>query len=96
MTFWPLISYNDSPTDQTFHKFYDHVTDIKIHRISSSSMEHLKRVWHASRERLPFQTLVYFLIVETSFPELVVSFLDFSPCIPLDTFSISLDVWIIC
>ena len=36
MTFWPLISYNDSPIDQTFHQFYDIVTDIDLHRITSS------------------------------------------------------------
>ena len=61
------------------------------------SIEHLRRVWHASRECLPFRTpgsvplfggLAYAPIVETSFPELVVSFLDFSPWIPLGTFSI--------
>ena len=41
------------------------------------SIEHLQRVWHASRERLPLQTpgsvpfwgLAYALIVETSFPD---------------------------
>ena len=41
------------------------------------SIEHLQRVWHASRERLPFRTpgsapflgLAYTLIVETSFPD---------------------------
>ena len=41
-------------------------------------MEHLRRVWHASRERLSsrplFFGLVYASIVETSFPELAVSF----------------------
>ena len=53
-------------------------------------MEHLKRVWHASGERLPFRTpgsvplfgTCYAPIVETSFPELAVSFFDFSLWIP--------------
>ena len=64
------------------------------------SMEHLQRVWLASRERLPFRTpgsvppplweIAYSPIVETSFTELAVSFLDFSPWIPLGTFSILL------
>ena len=40
----------------------------------------------------PFLGLAYAPIVETSFPEVAVSFLDFSPWIPLDTFSILL--WI--
>ena len=46
------------------------------------SMEHLQRVWLASRERLPFRTpgsvpfwgLAYALIDETSFTELAISF----------------------
>ena len=50
-------------------------------------MEHLQRVWHGSRERLPFWTpgsapflgLAYALIVETRFPELAVSLLNFPP-----------------
>ena len=58
-------------------------------------MERLQRVWHASRERLPFRTLGSVLlglanapIVETKFLELAMSLLDFSPRIPLGTFSI--------
>ena len=50
------------------------------------SMEHLQRVWYASRECLPFWTpgsitllgLAYARIVETNFPVLEVSLLDFS------------------
>ena len=61
-------------------------------------MEHLQRVWHASRERLPFRTpgsvpilgLASAPIVETKFLELAMSLLDFSPRIPLGTFSILL------
>ena len=33
---WRLISYSDSPTDQTFYKFYDFVTDIDLHQIMST------------------------------------------------------------
>ena len=63
------------------------------------SMEHLQRVCHVSRERLLFLkpgsvplfwTNAYVPIVETSFHERAVSFLDFSPLIPLDTFSVLL------
>ena len=61
-------------------------------------MEHLQRVWHASRERLPFRTpgsvpilgLANAPIVETKFLELSMSLLDFSSRIPLGTFSILL------
>ena len=61
-------------------------------------MEHLQRVWHASREHLPFRTpgsvsivgLACVPIVETRFIELAMSLLDFSPRIPLGTFSIFL------
>ena len=62
------------------------------------SLEHLQRAWHASRERLPFQTpvpspfggLACAPIVETRFLELSMSLLDFSPWIPLGTFYILL------
>ena len=62
-------------------------------------MEHMQRVWLASRERLPFRTpgpvphsgLANAPIVETKFLELAMSLLDFSPRIPLGTFSILLD-----
>ena len=61
-------------------------------------MEHMQRVWLASRERLPFLTpgsvphlgLANAPIVETKFLELAMSLLDFSPRIPLGTFSILL------
>ena len=61
-------------------------------------MQRLQRVWHASRERLPFRTpgpfpfwggRVHAQIIETSFPEFAVTFLDFSPWVPLGKFSIS-------
>ena len=83
MTFWPLISYSDSPTDWTFHitnfPFLSTLlpiltfTDLRVF-----SMEILQWVWHASRERLPLRTpciapfwgLAYALIIETSLPTL--------------------------
>ena len=63
-------------------------------------MEHLQRVWLASRERLPFRApgsvpilgLTNAPIVETKFLELAMSLLDFSPRIPLGTFSILLPI----
>ena len=67
------------------------------------SMEHLQRVCHVNRERLlfltpgsvpRFWTYAYVPIVETSFHELVVSFPDFLPLIPLGTFSVlQLQLW---
>ena len=55
MTFWPLTGYSDFPTDQTFHQFYDSDSEPDFHRITKGFMEHLQRVWHASRERLTFR-----------------------------------------
>ena len=61
------------------------------------SMEHLQRAWHASRNAYPSGHLVppppilglaCAPIVETRFLELAMSLLDFSPRIPLGTFSI--------
>ena len=86
MTFWTLISYSDFPNDQTFHPFNDLDIELDFHRITTVLMDHLQRVLHASRKRLPFRTpgpvpllgTAYAQIVETSFPKLTVSFLDFS------------------
>ena len=44
------------PTNQTFHQFHDLGTELDLHRLWVVSMEHLQRVWYASRERLPFRT----------------------------------------
>ena len=35
MTFWPLTSYSDFPTNKTFHQFYDPEAEFDIHRIMS-------------------------------------------------------------
>ena len=55
MTFWSLTN-SDFPTNQTFHQFHDLHTELDLHRLWMVSMEHLQRVWHASRERLPLRT----------------------------------------
>ena len=55
MTFWSLTN-SDFPTNQTFHQYHDLHTELDLHRLWVVSMEHLQRVWHASRERLPFRT----------------------------------------
>ena len=67
------------------------VPNLTFTELREVSMEHLQRVWHTSKERLPFRTprFVPFLglacaqIVETRFLELAMSLLDFSPWIPL-------------
>ena len=53
MTF---LTNSDFPTNQTFHQFHDLYTELDLHRLWVVSMEHLQRVWLASRERLPFRT----------------------------------------
>ena len=55
MTFWSLTN-SDFPTNQTFHQFHDLDTELDLHRLWVVSMEHLQRVWHASRERLLLRT----------------------------------------
>ena len=52
---WSLTN-KDFPTNQTFHQFHDLDTELDLHWLWVVSMEHLQRVWHASRERLPFRT----------------------------------------
>ena len=55
MTFWSLTN-SDVPIYQTFHQFHDLDTELDLHRLWVVSMEHLQRVWHVSRERLPLRT----------------------------------------
>ena len=64
------------------------------------SMEHLQRVWHASRERLSFRTpvsvplfwdLLVLRLLRPDSSNLPCILLIFSPWIPLGTFSILLD-----
>ena len=40
----------------TFHQFHDLDAELDLHRLWVVSMEHLQRMWHASRERIPFRT----------------------------------------
>ena len=55
MTFWSLTN-SDFLTNQTFLQFHDIYTELDLDRLWVVSIEHLQRVWHASRERLPFRT----------------------------------------
>ena len=96
MTFWPLTN-SDFRTNQTFHQFHDLDTDFDLHRIMSGfhgafavavacqqGTLTLPDTWF----RPPILVLACAPIVETRFLELAMSLLDFSPRIPLGTFSI--------
>ena len=50
------LGYSDSPTDQTFHHFMTLLPILTFTELRVVSMEHLHRVWHASRERVLHQT----------------------------------------
>ena len=52
---------------KTFHQFHDLDTELDLHRLWVVSMEHLQRVWHASRERLPFRYTTNYLISQFNF-----------------------------
>ena len=83
-------------------QFSRHYTDLMTVKnltfieLREVSMEYLQRVWHTSRERLPYRTLVpspFFglagaLIVETIILELAMSLLDALPWMSLGTFPI--------
>ena len=80
-----LTSYSDFPIDFAFH---DLVTGLDLHRITSSFhgafVTDLASQWGTltlpdTWFRPPFWGLAYAPIVETSFTELAISFLDFSP-----------------
>ena len=97
LLFWPLISYSDSPTDQTYNQLYYRVTDIDLHRITSSAHGAYAASVACQQGTLTlpdtwFHPTVlgpaYAPIVETSFPAM--SFLELSHGIPLGTFSILL------
>ena len=55
MTFWPLTN-SDYPTDQTFQQPMTLIPNLAFTELWVVSTEHLQRVWHASRARLPFRT----------------------------------------
>ena len=98
MTFWSLTN-SDFPTNQIFHQFHYLYTELDLHRLWVVSMEHLQRVWHASRERLPFRTPGSVVPhcgtclrsnCLDQIPRTCHVLLDFSTRIPLGTFSILL------
>ena len=102
MTSWPLTSYSDFPTDQTFHHFHYRDTELDLRRITSGfhGTFAIDEVCKQRTFTLPdtlfrplFLGLAYAPVVETCFPELSVSFLDFSSWIPLGTFSILLSLY---
>ena len=94
---WPTVTSQPIRLSTNLMTFIPSLTFIELWVVS---MEHLQRVWYASRERIPFRTpgsVTFFgfacaPIVETRFLELAKSLLDFSPWIPLGTFLILLCV----
>ena len=92
---WPRVTSLPIRLSTNFMTF---IPSLTFNELWVVSMEHLQRVWLASRERLPFRTpgsvpilgLANAPIVETKFLELAMSLLDFSPRIPLGTFSMLL------
>ena len=94
---WPTVTSQPIRLSTNFMTFIPTLTFTELWVVS---MKHLRRVWHASRERLPFRTpgsapppilgLNCALIAETIFLKLAMSLLGFSPRIPLGTFSILL------
>ena len=92
---WPTVTSLPIRLSINFMTFIPSLTFTELWVVS---MEHMQRVWLASRERLPFRTpgsvphfgLANAPIVETKLLELAMSLLDFSPRIPLGTFSILL------
>ena len=86
-------------TDQTFHQFHDLDTEVDLHRIISGFYGAFATgvTWQQGTLTLPdtwfrppFLELACPPIVETKFLELAMSLLDFSPWIPLGTFTILL------
>ena len=83
---WPTETSQPIRLSANFMTLIPNLTFIELRVVS---MEHLQRMWHASRERLPSWHLVPFSffglacapIVETRFLELAMSLLDFPPWI---------------
>ena len=89
-----MTSYSDIPHQSVFFiNFMTLIPNLTFNELRVVSMKHLQRVWHTSRARLPFWPpgsvphfgTCYAPIVETSFPDFAVYFLDFSSSIPLGT-----------
>ena len=95
MTFWPLTN-SDFPTDQTFHQFHDLYTELDLHQIMSGFHGAFATGVASQQGTLtlpvpsPIVGLANAPIGETEFLELAMSLLDFSPRMPLGTFSILL------
>ena len=93
MTFWPLTN-SDFLTDRLSTNIMTFIPSLTFTELRVVSMEHLERVWLASRERLPFRTPgsvpLFGTCLCSRFLEFAMSLLDFSPWIPLGTFSILL------
>ena len=84
---WPTVTFQ--PIRLSTH-FMTLIPNLTFSELWVVSMEHLQRVWHASRERLPFQSppstffgLACAPIVETILLELAISILDFHLEYPL-------------
>ena len=92
MTFRPSTTYSDVYTDQTFHQFHDPDAEIDLRLIMIGFHgKHATGVtWKQATLTLG---LAYVSIVETSFTELAMSFVDFSLWISLGTFSILLIIY---
>ena len=83
-------------TDQTFHQFRDLYTEFDFHWIMRGFHGAFATGVASQQGTLPFQMpgsvplfgLAWAPIIETRFLELAISLLDFSPWIPLGTFSI--------
>ena len=94
MTFWPLTN-SDFSTDQTFYQFHDLYTELDLHRIMSG-FHRAFATGVASQQgtltlldtwiRPPFWNLIVLQLLR---PDSLI-LLDFSPWIPLGTFSIRL------
>ena len=89
MALWPSTSYNDFTTVQTFHKVHDLDTDIDFHRIKSgfdgafaTGVACQQKTLILPGRLVPspfFGGFPYAPILKTSFPEIAMSLLDFSP-----------------
>ena len=56
MTFCPLTSYSDFPTNLSTNFMTLTPSFLKFTELRGISMEHLQRLWQGSRELLPFRT----------------------------------------
>ena len=99
MTFWPLTSYSDIPTNYNFHQFHNLDTELDLHRITSGFHGTFAKgvAWYQGTLTLldtwfrpAFWDLLMLQLLIPVFLNLPCVFLDFSPWIPLGTLSILL------